>query len=169
VPNWSSSPGDINPPIIFEPPPALLTGALEIWVALSGGPGWGGTQVWISTDGDSYALMGTVNSPAAQGVLTADLPPHSSPDASNTLSINLTESQGQLVSVSAADAANLVTLCYVDGELLAYQTATLTAPGQYGLTNLYAALMAPRSPIIRLERSLRGSTGPPAALPIRTV
>jgi len=83
VPNWSSSPGDINPPIIFEPPPALLTGALEIWVALSGGPGWGGTQVWISTDGDSYALMGTVNSPAAQGVLTADLPPHSSPDASN--------------------------------------------------------------------------------------
>ncbi|MBV9815075.1 MAG: phage tail protein, partial [Alphaproteobacteria bacterium] len=93
VPNWSSSPGDVNPPIIFEPPAALLTGALEIWVALSGGPGWGGAQVWISTDGDSYALMGTVNSPAAQGLLTMDLPPHSSPDASNALAIDLTESQ----------------------------------------------------------------------------
>jgi len=137
VPNWSSSPGDVNPPIIFEPPAALLTGALEIWVAVSGSPGWGGAQVWISTDGDSYALMGTVNSPAVQGVLTADLPPHSSPDTTNTLSVDLTESQGQLVSVSAADAANLVTLCYVDGELLAYQTATLTAANQYSLTTLY--------------------------------
>jgi hypothetical protein len=137
VPNWSSSPGDVNPPIIFEPPAALLTGALEIWVALSGTPGWGGAQVWISTDGNSYALTGTVNSRAAQGILTADLQPHSSPDTTNTLSVDLTESQGQLVSVSAADAANLVTLCYVDGELLAYQTATLTAAGHYSLTNLY--------------------------------
>ncbi|MBV9199144.1 MAG: hypothetical protein JOY83_05280, partial [Alphaproteobacteria bacterium] len=78
-----------------------------------------------------------VNSPAAQGLLTMDLPPHSSPDASNALAIDLTESQGQLASVSAADAANLVTLCYVDGELLAYQTAILTAANQYSLTNLY--------------------------------
>jgi putative tail protein len=137
VPNWSSSPGDVNPPIIFEPPAALLTGALEIWVALSGGPGWGGAQIWISTDGDSYALAGTVNSPAVQGALTADLPPHSSPDTTNTLWVDLTESQGQLVSVAAADAANLVTLCYVGGELLAYQTATLIAAGKYGLTDLY--------------------------------
>jgi hypothetical protein len=137
VPNWSSPPGDVNPPIIFEPPAALLTGALEIWITLSGGPGWGGAQVWISTDGDSYTLTGTVNSSAAQGVLIADLPPHSSPDATNTLSVDLTESEGQLASVTAPDAANLVTLCYVGGELLAYQTATLTAAGKYGLTNLY--------------------------------
>ena len=30
VPNWSSPPGDINPPIIFEPP-ALLQSGPEIW------------------------------------------------------------------------------------------------------------------------------------------
>ena len=137
VPNWSSPPGDVNPPIIFEPPAALLTGGLEIWVALSGGANWGGAQVWISSDGNSYALAGTVNSLAVQGVLTADLPPHSSPDASNTLSVDLTESQGQLASVSTTDAANLVTLCYVGGELLAYQTATLTAASKYALTTLY--------------------------------
>jgi hypothetical protein len=137
VPNWNSPPGDVNPPIIFEPPAALLTGGLEIWVVLSGGTNWGGAQVWISSDGNSFALAGTVNSSAAQGVLTADLPPHSSPDATNTLSVDLTESQGQLASVSATDAANLVTLCYVGGELLAYQTATLTAAGKYALTTLY--------------------------------
>jgi Putative phage tail protein len=137
VPKWNSPPGDINPPIIFEPPAALLTGNLEIWVALSGGPDWGGAQVWISSDGDSYALAGTVNSPATQGVLSADLPPHTSPDNASVLSVDLSESQGQLVSVSSNDAANLVTLCYVDGELLAYQTATLTAANKYALTNLY--------------------------------
>ncbi len=137
VPNWNSPPGDINAPIIFEPPAALLTGSLEIWVALSGGANWGGAQVWISSDGNSYAFAGTVNSLAVQGILTADLPPHSSPDATNTLSVDLTESQGQLASVSTTDAANLVTLCYVGGELLAYQTATLTAASKYALTTLY--------------------------------
>ena len=137
VPNWDSAPGDVNPPIIFEPPSALLTGGLEIWIALSGGADWGGAQVWLSSDGNSYVLAGTVNSSATQGVLTADLPPHSSPDATNTLSIDLTESRGQLASVSATDAANLVTLCYIGGELLAYQTATLTAGSKYALTTLY--------------------------------
>src|SRR5439155_3155090 len=115
LPNWSSPPGSINTPVIFEPPAVLLSGNLEMWVALSGGPNWGGAQVWISSDGSSYALAGTVTSPAKQGTLTADFPPHFSPDTTSTLSVDLSESQGQLVSVSAADAANLVTLCYVGG------------------------------------------------------
>jgi hypothetical protein len=114
-----------------------LTGALEIWVALSGSTNWGGAQVWISSDGNSYALAGTVNSRAVQGVLTADLPPHSSPDTANTLLVDLTKSQGQLASVSPTGAANLATLCYVGGELLAYQTALLTAAGKYAVTTLY--------------------------------
>jgi hypothetical protein len=137
IPNWNSPPGDVNPPIIFEPPAALLAGELEIWVALSGGVNWGGAQVWISSDGNSYALIGNVNSSATQGASTADLPAHSAPDLTNTLSVDLTQSQGQLASVSATDAANFVTLCYLGGELLAYQNATLTAPGKYALTTLY--------------------------------
>jgi hypothetical protein len=136
VPNWSSAPGDVNPPIIFEPPAALVTG-LEIWLGLSGGSNWGGAQVWISSDGNSYALAGTVNSPATQGTLIADLPSHPSPDKTDILSVDLAESKGQLVSVSADDAANLVTLCYVGGELLSYQMATLTGPNKYELTTLY--------------------------------
>jgi len=49
----------------------------------------------------------------------------------------LTESHGELLSVSAGDAANLVTLCYVGGELLAYQTATLTTAYHYSVATLY--------------------------------
>ena len=137
VPNYNSAPADVNPPLIFEPPAGLLSGDLEIWVGLSGGPNWGLAQVWISSDGSSYALAGTVEGPATQGVLTADLPPHSSPDSQGILSVDLTESRGSLVSVSATDAQNLVTLSYVGGELLAYQTATLTGTSEYSLTTLY--------------------------------
>ena len=42
-----------------------------------------------------------------------------------------------LSSVSATDAQNFVTLSYLGGELLAYQTATLTATSKYSLTTLY--------------------------------
>jgi Putative phage tail protein len=139
VPNWNATPGDANPPLIFEPPAALLSRDLEIWVALSGGNNWGGAQVWISSDGSSYAFAGTIPGPATQGTLSAALPDYSGsePDTTNTLAVDLTQSQGQLLSVSAADAANFATLCYVGGELLAYQTATLTTIHHYALTELY--------------------------------
>src|SRR5204862_408647 len=64
------------------------------------------------------------------------LPSHADPDTSNTLSVDLSESQGQLLSGTTADADAFVTLCLCDGELIAYQTATLTAAHQYELTYL---------------------------------
>ena len=137
VPNYNSAPGNINPPLIFEPPAGLLAGDLEIWVGLSGGGNWGSAQVWISSDGSSYALAGTVDGPATQGVLTADLPAHAAPDTIDVLTVDLTESRGALMSVSSTDAQNLVTLSYVGGELLAYEMANLTATFQYDLTTLY--------------------------------
>jgi hypothetical protein len=139
VPNWNAGPGDANAPLIFEPPAGLLSGDLEIWVALSGGANWGGAQVWISSDGSSYAYAGTIPGPATQGTLSAALPSYggSEPDTTNTLAVDLTQSRGQLLSVSAVDAANFATLCYVGGELLAFQTATLTTTYHYALTGLY--------------------------------
>ena len=138
VPNWSAPPGNVNTPLIFEPPAALLSGDLEIWIALSGGPNWGGAQVWISSDGSSYAFAGTVSGPAVQGVLAATIGNSGgSPDTTDTCSVDLTESRGQLFSVSATDAANLVTLCYVGGELFSYQSASLTSAYHYNLSTLY--------------------------------
>jgi hypothetical protein len=85
----------------------------------------------------SYAYAGQVNGPSNQGGLTADLPAHSSPDTVDTLSVDLSESRGSLMSVSAGDAANLVTLCWVGGEFIAYETAILTSAYHYNLTTLY--------------------------------
>lgn len=138
VPNWSAAPGNVNAPLIFEPPAALLSGDLEIWIALSGGPNWGGAQVWISSDGSSYAFAGTVSGSATQGLLTARIGDSGgNPDTTDTCSVDVSESRGQLMAVSPTDAANLVTLCYMGGELFAYQNASLTSAYHYNLTTLY--------------------------------
>lgn len=126
-------PGASNPPIIFEPPAALAGGDLEVWVVASGGANWGGCQVWLSSDGNTYALAGTIYRGARQGVLAASLPSHADPDLTDTLPVDLTQSQGQLLSGTRADADGLVTLCYCDGELISYQTATLTSSFHYTL------------------------------------
>jgi hypothetical protein len=129
-------PGNSNPPAVFEPPPALTGGATELWVIATGGVHWGGAQIWVSTDDSTYAFAGTIYRGGRQGVLTATLPPHPDPDGANTLAVDLTQSQGQLLSGTRADADAFVTLCHCGGELLAYQTATLTAPYKYDLTYL---------------------------------
>src|SRR5436305_3183917 len=79
-----AAPGNTNPPIIFEPPPALSGGAPEIWVIATGGADWGGAQLWISTDGNTYAFAGTIYRGGRQGVLTAALPNHADPDTADT-------------------------------------------------------------------------------------
>ena len=129
-------PGDSNPPIVFEPPSALSGGALEVWVIASGGTDWGGCQVWVSSDGNTYAMAGTIYRGGRQGILSASLPSHADPDTADMLSVDLGESQGQLLSGTTADADDFITLCYCDGELVSYRTATLTAAHQYDLTYL---------------------------------
>src|SRR5579862_5256794 len=131
------APGNTNAPIIFEPPAGLSGGDLEVWLIASGGTNWGGCQVWVSSDGNTYALApDTIYRGGRQGTLTATLPSHADPDSADTLSVDLSESQGQLLSGTMADADNFVTLCYCDGELVSYQTATLTAAYRYDLTYL---------------------------------
>jgi hypothetical protein len=131
-----ADPGNTNSPILFEPPSGLTAGDYELWVIATGGADWGGCQIWVSLDGNSYALAGTIYRGGRQGVLTASLPSHADPDAADTLAVDLTMSRGRLLSGTLADANAFVTLCYCDGELLAYQTATLTAAYKYNLTYL---------------------------------
>ena len=131
-----ADPGDTNAPIVFEPPAALTGGAVEVWLIASGGADWGGCQVWISTDGSHYALAGTIYRGARQGVLSASLAAAGDPDITDTLAVDLMQSQGQLLSGTQADADSFVTLCYCGGELVSYETATLTATYKYDLTYL---------------------------------
>src|SRR5438067_9979758 len=59
-------PGDTNPPILFEPPPGLTAGDLEVWIIATGGIEWGGCQVWISLDNATTPMPGRSIAAAAR-------------------------------------------------------------------------------------------------------
>ena len=150
--------------IIFEPPYALAgsTGGVPVWIGVSGGPNWGGCDIWVSEDNATYQQIGRITEAARWGKLSAALPAASaSPDTTHTLAVDLRQSGGQLTSAGQSGAAALSTLAYVGGELLSYGSATLTGPSQYNLAYLvrgaYGTTMAAHpagAPFLRLDQAI---------------
>lgn len=144
--NFNVAPGNANAPVIFEPPMSLAgQGVYEIWIATSGGLNWGGAELWVSDDDATYKAVTTIPGPARHGMVASAFATGSDPDTVNTLAVDLTGSRGELLSATLADRDAFNTLCYVGGEYIAYQTATLTAPNKYNLTSLRRGVHA--SPI----------------------
>jgi len=133
--NFNAAAGNVSEPVIFEPPDQLA-GELEVWMAIAGTANFGGCYVWLSYDGATFKQVGKVEGSARLGTLSASIALGSAQDAINTLAVDLQASNGELISGTADDARGLRTLCIVGDELLAYQTATLTAKNQYALTGL---------------------------------
>ena len=137
IPNYNQDPGPVNAPIVFGMPVALAQG-LAIGVAVSGASAaWAGADVYVSSDGSTYKLVGRESGPARMGVTTADFPAGGDPDTTHTLAVDLTESAGALLSGTPADADLGHTLCLVGGangvEYVSYETATLTGTNKYAL------------------------------------
>lgn len=147
--DFNADPGPVAPPLIFEPP-YLLAGELAVWCAICGQvpADWGGCNVWVSTDDATYTIAGTSLGGARMGTTTADLPqiPYASrtttttSDAANTLSVDLSQSNGALISVDQSDMLAGNTAMLVGDEVLAYQNATLTAKNRYDLKPLQRGL-----------------------------
>ena len=132
--DYNKSPGNAHAPVVFEAPLQLTGGEPQIWLATAGGDMWGGAEVWISTDGDSYTRIGATNKKARFGSLSAPLASGAVFDRANTLNVEI--STGQMTGGTEQDSRDLLTLCYVDGEFLAYETAELKGVGRYTLGNL---------------------------------
>ena len=143
VPNAASPPGNASTPVIYQPP-LSISGSPQIWIGTAGDSvntpivsDWGGCEVWVSSNGgSSYSKFGTITAPATFGVLTAPLAAGADPDTTNTLSVDLSYARGALSTVPQSETDALITLCVVDSELLAYETATLTSAFNYNLTYL---------------------------------
>lgn len=143
APNQQGDPGVVNPAIIFEANNRIsLASAYEIWIGVSGSNvNWGGCTVWLSADGNSYRQIGRIFGAARMGTLSGALPSASDPDITNTLAVDLTESSGVLSSGTQADADGFRTACFVDDEIISYETATLTAAHKYNLTYLRRGIL----------------------------
>jgi hypothetical protein len=121
-------------------------------------PYWGGAFVYLSTDGSTYIQVGSIDGPSRQGYLVSSVAaPSAQPDVINTMLVSLAESGGSLQSGTPADAQNGVTLCVVDNELFAYETATLGGSGytlsylERGLYGSTATSHAANAPFARLD------------------
>lgn len=155
VGNSNADPGAVNPPYIFEPIPTadpLADGNVRIWIAVSGPlKTYGGCHIWMSTDGGtSYgtAPVGPVSGSAVMGLTLNDLPNTADPDTTDTVNVNLLESNGVLSPFTNAQEDLFLSLCYitpgaavlVNGqsvtvpyEFIAYSTANLTGTSRYAL------------------------------------
>lgn len=142
----STSAGDVNAPLIFEPVPRLYgsTNQAQLWLVISSNAAnYGGAQVYISTDsGASYNAIGDpVKGSAITGTLEAEWPAAADPDTTNNLEVDLAESAGVLDSYAVTDEDNFLYPCIVAGggasaipyELMTYAVATMTAAHKYTL------------------------------------
>ncbi len=122
---------------VVDPNNFTLNGSIGSGTYTSGGVAvnqdWGGCHVWVSPDNSNYVQIGTMYGPSRMGVLTAQLVSSADPDTTHTLAVDVTQSTGILNGGSASDADNFRTLCYVDGELISFQAATLTSAYHYNL------------------------------------
>jgi hypothetical protein len=111
----SADPGLVNVPVMFEPPAGLVPpgAAGVLWIQVSGeSPNYGGCEVFISIDGTNYESLGDML-PGITGFLLADYPSASDPDATDTLSVDLTECSGEIPTRSRSTADGFFDLTYV--------------------------------------------------------
>lgn len=127
-----ADPGDVLVPVIMEAPPALTDTGLALRVAVTGSnPFWGGCEIWRSLDNASYSRFGRIAAGARYGTLVNAI---GAADTSAT--VTLSGLGGELAGASAQAAALLKTLCWIEGEYLAFETATLVAANTYALGGL---------------------------------
>ncbi|MPS27557.1 MAG: hypothetical protein E2576_10990 [Alcaligenaceae bacterium] len=161
--NFNVAPGSVSPPVLFNPPDSLLKGGLEVWAAVAGlSPNWGGCDVWVSQDGDTYKRIGSITGRGRFGVLTTALAAGADPDTTHSFGVDLSDSAGQLLGAAQSDVDAAITLCWVGGELIAYRDATLTGPNRYTLggylrRGLYGAPVGSHAigtPFVRLDDTI---------------
>ena len=134
VHNFNVPPPATNTPIIFAAPPQIASnGGLEIWMVASGPVGWGGCDIWVSGDGTTYKNVGRMVGPCRQGITTAPIGTTPDPDILVVIPVDMSMSDAELLSGTSTDADNANTLCYLDGELIAYSDANLTTQYHYTL------------------------------------
>ena len=124
--DYNADAPDTDTPLIMQPPAELTTSGLEVWIGAKGkGDLWGGCEVYVADDGTNYRAAGTIASSARVGTLVKSI---KETDTSVEVACN-----GTFLSGSQQDAERGNTLCWINGECLSYQGATLLDNGHWRL------------------------------------
>ena len=150
----NEDPGNVNAPVIFEPPLDLTNGLNQIWIAASGGINWGGCNVWVSLDNTTYERIGTIYGSARYGSITESL---SASDTSVQVQLN---TSSQIFSGTVEEAQVDATLCKIGDEFINYVEATLNGSGLYTLSGMLRGRYFDPSthnagePFVRIDRAI---------------
>lgn len=150
----NEEPGNVNAPVIFEPPLDLTDGKNQVWVAVSGGINWGGCNVWASIDNETYEMIGTIYGSARYGTLASAISA-----SATSMQVQLNTSS-QIFSGTLQDAEIDATLCKVGDEYINYIDATLNGSGRYTLSGMLrgrfndAQLHNSGEPFVRIDRAI---------------
>ena len=139
-PNYDALPGNATVPAIISPPRQLTEGALEMWIASSGGDQWGGAEIWASYDNTTYERRGQINGPSRYGVTTTALAIASDPMTIGSLGVSIVDGAGGLDPATQAEVDAGATLCLIGSEVIAYRDATMTSANAFTLGYLRRGL-----------------------------
>jgi len=142
--NYGTSPGSVEPPVLFAAPPYLVgpAGGAEIWVAVCGlGAAWGGCNVWASFDDLDYRIIGRITQGARYGELTNSMTAVTSdPDTTSVPRISLVDTDMTLDNASQDDVDNFRALILVGDEVMAFRDVSLVSAGTYDIDYLRRGL-----------------------------
>ena len=127
--DFNAPAGDVDVPVIFQPPSELTVNGNELWIGAKGtNSNWGGCIVYVSDDNEYFQRLGQITNNARIGSLVSSI-------TADATSMEVT-ANGEFLSASAESAERGNTLCWLNGEMLSYTTATLLSNGNYRLDGL---------------------------------
>lgn len=107
-----------------------------LYAAATGLPGWNGASLWRAPDGVNYSAVASLPTAAVAGIAVTALGNASCDYMDRAGSVQVSLVQGTLASCSETDLYNGANAALLGGEIIQFQTATLTGPGLYTLSNL---------------------------------
>ena len=136
--DFNIMPSNTAQPVFIKPPADMTTSSsgLEVWIALRGlDEKWGGCQILVSDKDSNYSLAGVQDVSSSIGTITA------MSSAATTVTVQF-DNVGtvDILAGSVADADNGNTLLWIDGEIVAYESATLQARNKYVFDGLRRGL-----------------------------
>lgn len=104
-------------------------GGNQVFIGVNAPAGWGGCSVWLSDNGENYSRIGSITQQARMGRTRLAFN-----ETANACEVTL--NQGMLKGGTHIDAERANTLCWVSGEALSYEGATMAPNNQFSLTGL---------------------------------
>lgn len=104
-------------------------GGNQVFIGVNAPAGWGGCSVWLSDTDQNYSRIGSISQQARMGRTRLAFD-----ETANACEVTI--NQGMLKGGTHIDAERANTLCWVNGEALSYEGATMGPNNQFSLSGL---------------------------------